>query len=322
MQLIESMRRSKSAGVIFIALAPFILFLGLPREPRFRGGGVARAEQQPVADPLLSLNDSFREAYSRCRQEFINRSGDVILVESDDLVLIHKGERSQVRFVPEPFHVLKAVSHIPLAVYVMLVELEDTPLGKENLEGLQAYRQRIAQIEPSLKDRGLTETVLQRHREIIQASLVFLDSVLEKKLVKRDELGNFTREIGPKLLVSAADATQIELDALDKQVTAWRATLSEGEWKRLHVVIMGSAMPRRGNLAIQYFAQLLGEKGEGKRIVYAEALFDEKRASNLLGTHLLDTRIGVDFFDDPERMHRDLLADAAAEYLKKMAAKP
>ena len=322
MRLIGSTRQSKSPAVVFIALiAPSLLFLGLPRNDDLRGASEARAEQQPTADPLLSLNDAFREAYSRCRQDIINRSGDVILVESDDLVLIHKGERSPVHFVPEAFHALKAVSHIPLAIYVMLLPFEDASLSKKSLDALQAYRQRIAQIEPSLRDRGLTDAVLQRHREIIEASVVFLDSVLDKKLAKHDEISKFTREIGPKLLASAADATDLELDALDKQVSVWRTTLSEEEWNKLRVVVMGSAMPRKGNLAIQYFAQLLGEKGEGKRIVYAESLFDEKRALNLLGTHLLDTRIGVDFFGDPERMHRDLLADAAAAYLKKKAAK-
>ena len=322
MRSIGIMLRPKSAALTLIGLCAIaLLFVGLPRNAPFHGESAVAAGQQPAADPLLSLNDTFREAYSRCRQGFISRGGDVILVESDDIVLIHKGERSQVRFVPDSFHVLKAVSHMPLAAYVMLVEFEGAPLGKENLEALRVYRQRIAQIEPSLKDRGLSETVLQRHQEIIQASVVFLDSVLEKKLVTHDELGKFARELGPKLLASAVDATQAEMDALDKQVTAWRAVRSEDDWKNLRVVVMGSALPRRGNLAVQYFSQLLGEKGEGKRIVYAEALFDEKRALNLLGTHLLDTRIGVDFFDDPERMHRDLLADAAAEYLKKKAAK-
>ncbi len=43
---------------------------------------------------------------------------------------------------------------------------------------------------------------------------------------------------------------------------------------------------------------------------------------NLLGTNLLDTRIGADFFDDALHMHRDLLADAAAEYVKKLPVKP
>ena len=78
-------------------------------------------------------------------------------------------------------------------------------------------------------------------------------------------------------------------------------------------------MPRRDNVGTQYFARLLGEKGEGKRVLYAEAIFDEARALNLLGTKLIDTRIGEDFFDDPLRMHRDLLGDAARAYLDEKA---
>jgi hypothetical protein len=66
---------------------------------------------------------------------------------------------------------------------------------------------------------------------------------------------------------------------------------------------------------VQYFARLLGEEGEGQRIVYAEAIFDESRALDLLGTRLIDTRIGTAFFEDASRMHRDLLSDAAREYL-------
>ena len=81
---------------------------------------------------------------------------------------------------------------------------------------------------------------------------------------------------------------------------------------------MGSPMPRRGNVATQYFGRLLGVQGECERIVYAESIPEEARALNLLGTHLLDTEIGAVFFEDPRRMHRDLLADAAEAYLDEM----
>ncbi|HEV8058563.1 MAG TPA: hypothetical protein VGP68_01745 [Gemmataceae bacterium] len=299
-----------------------VLLLGAKLgEPGRKSGGVG-AGQEPIADPLPALNDAFREAYARCRQKFIDRSGAVILVESDNLVLLINGQRSEVRVVPELFHILKAVSHIPLAVYVMLVQVEDAPLDKECLDALCAYRDRAVQAEPSFKDRGLTEKLLLRQQEIIHAAVAFLDLALTKKQVSHDELTKFTRGLGPKLLANAADSAQAELDGIDKQVNAWRATLSEEEWKKLHIVVMGSALPRQGNLAVQYFAHLLGEKGEGKRIVYAEALFEEKRALNLLGTNLLDTRIGTDFFNDDTRMHRDLLADAAAEYVMKLPARP
>jgi hypothetical protein len=52
--------------------------------------------------------------------------------------------------------------------------------------------------------------------------------------------------------------------------------------------------------------------------VYAEALFEEPKALNLLGTHLVDTEIGRDFFAEPTRMKRDLLGDAAEQILEEM----
>ena len=78
-------------------------------------------------------------------------------------------------------------------------------------------------------------------------------------------------------------------------------------------------MPRQNHLAVQYFAKLLGEQGEGARIVYAESLFTESQALKRLGTHVLDTQIGRDMFGDPWRMHRDLLGVAAAEYLDQLS---
>jgi hypothetical protein len=102
---------------------------------------------------------------------------------------------------------------------------------------------------------------------------------------------------------------------------AWKHRLTDADWRRLRVIVMGTQLPRRGNLAVQYFARLFGETGEGDRVVYAEAIFDEARALDLLGTRLLDTRIGTAFFDDPSRMHRDLLSDAARAYLDELLPK-
>ena len=88
--------------------------------------------------------------------------------------------------------------------------------------------------------------------------------------------------------------------------------------KKLNVIVMGTQMPRAENISVQFFAWLLGEKGEGPRIIYSEGIFDEPKALNLLGTHRLDTDIGIAFFAEERRMHRDLLSDAAKEILKGM----
>ncbi len=308
--------RSTVTALATILSSCLILLGAGAREIACDAGGSAHAATENAADPLLDLNQAFREAYASCRQKLVERSGPVIVVEGDNLVLLHDGKRREAKMVPDIYHTLKAVSHVPLAIYVMLLPFEDAGLNEECLAGLRAYRERVALAEPSMKKRGLSEEALLRQQEIIRVALHFLDSVIDKKQVTANELRKFTGDLGKKLLANAVDAAHGELDALDKQIHAWRAALPSNDWKKLHVVVMGSALPRKGNLAVQYFAHLLNERGEGTRIVYAESVFEETRAVNLLGTHILDTRIGSSFFDDAERMHRDLLADAACEYLK------
>ena len=54
------------------------------------------------------------------------------------------------------------------------------------------------------------------------------------------------------------------------------------------------------------------------RILYRHPwspLWEESQALDLLGTHLLDGTVGEAFFGDFMRMHRDLLGDAAKQYL-------
>ena len=41
-----------------------------------------------------------------------------------------------------------------------------------------------------------------------------------------------------------------------------------------------------------------------------------------MATGIVDTAIGVDFFNDPTRMHRDLLSDAARDYVPLLIDRP
>lgn len=69
---------------------------------------------------------------------------------------------------------------------------------------------------------------------------------------------------------------------------------------------------------MQYFDRLLGENSEGGRVVYSEGIWDEDKVLELMATLAVDGRIGAAFFGDPERMHRDLLGDAAKKYLDEL----
>jgi hypothetical protein len=104
---------------------------------------------------------------------------------------------------------------------------------------------------------------------------------------------------------------------------AWKKDLTAEEWGSLTVIVQGMQPPRVDNAAVQYFARLLGEPhGEGRRVVYAEGLGDEEKALNLLGTLRLDGKLAVAVFNDPVRMYRDLLADAARSAIDDILGAP
>jgi hypothetical protein len=272
----------------------------------------------PSDDPLLRLNAAFRKAHAAARKEMLSKCGPVVLLDGDNLILLHKGNRIEGQRIPEIYHTLKAIAHAPVAVQVLLAPYGEAAIDVERLSGLKEYREQLVQAENALNGRGLSDEQLRRSKKILASCRTFLDSVIKMERAKRAEVNAFAHEMGPLVIAHATDAARAQLDAMHQQMKKWRALLMAEEWQSLHVVIIGSAMPRKGNLAVQYFARLLGEKGEGLRILYAESLWEEAKALNLLGVSLVDSSMAVDFFGDDLRMHIDLLAPLAEELLKKM----
>jgi hypothetical protein len=277
----------------------------------------ARVDPAPD-DALLRLNASFRQAHAVARKEMLAKCGPVILLDGDKLILLHKGQRDEQRGIPEIYHSLKAIAHAPVSVEVMLVPYGDAAIDADRLAGLKTYREQLTAAEKAIGDRGFSEEQLARSKKMIAGCQRFLDEVIKERSTKREQVIAFTREMSPLVIAHATDAARAQLDTTHRQMKKWRDRLTADEWKALHIVIIGSPMPRKGNLAVQYFARLLGEKGEGLRIVYAESLWEEAKALNLLGVSLVDSGIAVAFFNDPLRMHIDLLAPLAEELLKKM----
>jgi hypothetical protein len=272
----------------------------------------------PALPPALTaLNNAFRAAYADARSRVLASSGPTLIVNGDNFALLRNGQRVEANVAAPIYDPVKTIAHIPLAIYVTL-----TPgggaVGGDRLGTLAGLRQLIPPAAASLDTVKLSATTLARQKQIVAASLAFLDDVVGQRRFARASLLAFTRGMTPLVMQNVAEATRAQLDATHAQVSAWRRNLSPQEWDQLHVLIIGPHMPREDLVAMQYFLRLLHEPGEGRRVVYAESLWEEPQALDLLGTHLLDGSVGEAFFGDYMRMHRDLLGDAAKQYLPRL----
>lgn len=298
----------------YCATALVVLLLGR------LSGSIDAAEPQlsepPASQSLTDLNADFRAAYSRARTELLRRSGPVILFDGEKPILLRDDKRKEGTAVGPAYHHLKAVAHLPLTVFVELVNEPEGALGVEARGRLRSLRERTSAVERELDEIDFAGADRARQRRLVTTSARFLDGVLDRGTFDQAALRQFAAGARPDIEQNIDAAAALELRHYQSQIEAWRKDLSDDEWRRLHVVVIGSQMPRRDNRVVQLFAALLGVPGEGPRIVYAEGLYEEQRALNLLGTHLLDDRAATAFFNDPTRLQRDLLADGAAKYIR------
>jgi hypothetical protein len=288
------------------------LLLGAGPGPALAAAGPVQAQAQAMRpaqdpDPLLRLNDRFQAGYARAKAARQAAGGPVLLVQGDRWCLYrHQALVAEASFQPALFHRLKAVAHVPLALH-LLWTTGAGPAPAERRELAELVRAARTELLPDFPPNERP-----RQARILEACARLLET---PGPLPAGRLAAFDAELGPMLRANAEAAAGLELDRLHQGVTRLRGGLGPGEWGALRVVICGSHMARDGEVTLQYFCRLLGEAREGGRVVYAEGLRDPAAALDLLATHRVDAEAGAAFFADPDRMHRDVLADGAGRWL-------
>ncbi len=283
--------------------------------------------EQP--DPLIALNASFRSAYADLRSQLQATQTPVIIQVGDKIILFNKGMRTESMAISPRYTELKTIAHLPLALYVMLSNETNKVMTDVQLDKLRDYRTLIGSVSNALATLNFSSEQLDRQGRLIKRSLSLIDTVLSHKIISKDALHQFTLSQRDDCLANMSDAAEEQINTLDHQFKSWVKDMTPEERQHLRVVVGASHMPRIGNLAMQYFSAALAENFEGRyveegsskdnsfRLIYGENVFDEEKALRLLGTHLIDADIGTNFFNDAQRMHRDLLSDAAEKIIGK-----
>ncbi len=291
--------------------------------PKPGGDGRPIVAKRTVPEELEALNRATRKLYAGGRARELSTVPAVILVSGDELILRKGGKRVVAAVIPPEYHALKCVAHSTLALFGHLAHEPGKPLGEERVQALEEYRDLLSAAGPATEACGFDPDTLARQKRLVARGLAFIDAVLRDGQVSADDLAKYCRASRQDVLANAAAAARAQLVATHRQVLAWKQDMTAEEWGALTVIVQGMQTPRAENAAVQYFARLLAEtSGEGRRVVYAEGLWDEEKALNLLGTLRLDGKLSVAVFGDPFRMYRDLLADVARPAIDDILAAP
>lgn len=264
------------------------------------------------------VNNNFHKIYSKRRKDIKKSLDPIVIVKGNNLILVKEGKRESFVLTSDKYDLFKIVCHIPLAIHVSLYDSTESGINKSTTEELNSLKESVMKARCNIKDWRLPTSVESLQYSIIDDSITFLDNVLLTKKVSASQLRAFTRKIAPLTLDNAYEAIKIELGQIDKNLRPFKEKISKEEWDNLYVVVLSSHMPRIKERRVQYFQKLLKQSKPGHRVIYYEGPpYNEEAALDLVATHILDRNIAIDFFKNPNRMHRDLLSDAASKYLRK-----
>ena len=277
-----------------------------------------------ASDTIANLDQRFVDIYEAARAKVVERQKEIalIVILDDDLMLYRHG-RAMERFPglrPPLYDKMKTLGHMALGVYCLLHDRTGYLLSDARLAQLADYRAAIVAAATALDtEEQAAAGVLPAPSPVYGKVTTFLDTVIATKSVSKEALAAFARSVGPDIGPLLAAAAHVQLDVCDAIMTEIRQTrLSETEWASLRVLVLGQYMARQGQLFLQYFGQLLDTPPQGdRRVVYFDGE-DLGKAFDRLGTIMLDAEASHAIFDDHNRLHRDVLADATTDYLRRL----
>jgi hypothetical protein len=273
---------------------------------------------------LETVNTHFHDAYDAAKGQ-AKHECPVFVLLADTLVAFHRGVRTEHRYTPDAFHALKAIAHVPVAIYAELQRLDSDALSPETRARLEQLRERTRQAQSKWQTGGarleLTDAISADVRTCFESSVELLDTLVTGAQLRAAE--KFAHAIGPALLRLIHEATRLQLESLHACVERALAPMSAREREELHVVVTGDHQARARSLGMQYFKQRLRESHDTEeRVAYAEGVSDEQQAFELVGTRRLDHAVAAAFFGDRKRLQRDILGDSAAALLRELSFEP
>jgi hypothetical protein len=251
----------------------------------------------------------------------------VLLIEADLAVLLFNSQRYEANILPEMYHSIKAVSHLPFGTYLMLAANGPGSLTDETVTALE-NQMRLAESLTGFAEQLKANPAILAHYasraevtfKLLRVTVDFIAGLLQGRRLNEPALNSFAKQIAPLFMDHVAIAAALELDVLHKQVSEWRELMGESEWEKLFVVISLGHQARYREVSSQYFHKLVHERESvgahfETRIVHAESIWDEQAALKLLARHRVDSAASLAFFDNPWRLQEDLMSDAASTYL-------
>lgn len=323
----------------FLGIALVAVLVGCATQPSVRN----QSTNIPIAiesksldiqgDPegWKSLPGEFRRTYQKAKEALVERLNPLIVVRFSDVLLMKDGVIvAEGKGIPSEYFVLRRVAHLPLTTYTKVRPYIGGYIDEVGHSELKRF---ASHIQNAMLELQHTDDVPLRNDNqlVMSETLLFLETLNTGTSLTEQMFDEYRRIVMPPTMRLADRAGVAQVDALHTLMSDWKTSeLSESEWKRAIVIVIGFRQARRDYAATQYFTELFPSDsrtlfpGETDRVFYMEELsidrndfqFELERQS--IATQILDAEASTVLFGNFERMSIDVMADGARQRVQEI----
>ena len=213
---------------------------------------------------------------------------------------------------PADLHGTQRGLHVLLALWIAAWNTSSENAAKQTA----LYAPHLAAVEKGLADSIIPASDRPRQRRLLAAAQELIREAALGQGISKPTLTQWARRVAPDILENVTEAARAQLELINAEMTRILMSMKPDEKSTFFVVVGSVHQARTKNIQMQYFQALLGTEAleNDRRVIYGESIRDARGALDLLGTHILDRAIAINFFASPIRMQRDLLGDARRAY--------
>lgn len=277
--------------------------------------------------PLGDFDVAFLTEYISTIKSLEEMHPTYVEIAGNDLILHHDGQEQAVRVLPDIYHALKDVAHVPFTVYLVLSRFSraNHTFTLEQISQLQDLSAKISSARNALDTGNFEGSQLLRQQRMIDPSLELLRGAIRDKRIDRATLQRFARTMGPLMMANSDEAGCYQVREMHSQMMKWKTVITEAQWDSLVAINRSSHQPRYRNVATQYFGWLFdltdpkwAYPGESERLIYTEAPPKGLSSEDLLLSISIDADASFAFFGDRWRLSEDILSDGAARCIAQL----
>ena len=131
---------------------------------------------------------------------------------------------------------LKAVAHIPLAIYSVIFPYMAYSENKQWVAPLTALKSHIENVRASLPLLDFTSETASSSREIVEAALQFCDTLIGRGSFSIQDYRNFCYPLGEAILLNQTAAAVSQVEGMRAYLLDWKRLVGEDVWDRMYVV--------------------------------------------------------------------------------------